>query len=108
MEDYNTKDNGQTHKSLILLEKLQLENERLRVERITDLNLRRFLENQQKELDNLKTTIVQKPRFKYEEIQQEIDKLYKIDTNLTGIVIYLDWKDGNNRAFFKHRIKKAS
>ncbi len=108
MEDFNANNNGQTHNALILLERLQTDTERLRIERITDLNLRRFLENQQKELDNLKTVIIQKPRFKYDVIQHEIDRLYKIDNNLTGIIIYLDWKDGDNRAFFKHRIKKVS
>lgn len=108
MKDYNSQNNGQIHKALTLLERIQKDNERLRLERITDLNLKRYLECKQKELDDLKTVIVQNPRFKFDIIQQETDRLYKIDNNLTGIIIYLDWKDGNNRAFFKHRINKAS
>ena len=108
MKDYNTQDKGHSHKALILLKRIQSDIEKLRVDRIIDIDLRRFLENKQGELDDLKTIIVNKPRFKYEEIQQEIDRLHKIDNNLNGIIIYLDWKDGNNRAFFKHRIGKAS
>ena len=108
MKDFNSQNNGRTHVSLMLLERVQTDIERLRVERIADLNLRRFLERLQKELNDIKLVIVQNPRFKFDEIQQEIDRLYKIDNNLTGIIIYLDWKDGNNRAFFKHRINKAS
>lgn len=108
MKDFNSQNNGRTHVSLMLLERVQTDIENLRVERIADLNLRRFLERLQKDLNDIKLVIVQNPRFKFDEIQQEIDSLYKVDNNLTGIIIYLDWKDGNNRAFFKHRINKAS
>lgn len=108
MKDFNSQNNGRAHVSLMLLERVQTDIESLRVDRMSDLNLRRFLESLQKELNDLKLVIVQNPRFKFDEIQQEIDRIYKVDNNLTGIIIYLDWKDGNNRAFFKHRINKAS
>lgn len=108
MENYNLQDNGHSHKGVILLDRMIKEIERLKVDRMTDLHLYRFLQNLIIELEDLKTLIVKRPRFKFEIIQQEIDRLYKIDNNLSGIRIYLDWKDGENRAFFKHKIQKIS
>ena len=67
----------------------------------------RFLDFFKSEMEKIKTTIVANPRFDWVNIQEEIDRLYVRDPNLTGVIIYLDWSDGENRASYKYRIKKG-
>ena len=108
MKDYNTLNNKFVQNGLVILESLTTEITRFKIDRITDSFLLKFLDYILHELDKVKITIENNPRFMWVQIQKEIDRLYALDKNITGVTIQLDWKDGNNRAFFKHRIKKAS
>ena len=54
------------------------------------------------------TLINQNPRFDWVLIQNEIDRLFNIDKNLTGVILKLNWREGENWAFIKGKIGKAS
>jgi hypothetical protein len=105
MEDYTMQNNKSIRNGLIILERARAEMARLKVDRITDTLLWKHLDYYDAELDKVSITIKQNPRFEWVKIQEEIDGLYSIDPNLTGMILYLDWKDGGNRGFLKHRIK---
>ena len=106
MKDYNVQNNKFIKNGLVIVKRLFTDIERVRIERIRDVLLLRFLDFLKSELEKIKLIIVSNPRFDYVNIQEEIDRLYAKDPNITGIILHLDWKDGDNRAFYKHRIKK--
>jgi hypothetical protein len=108
MKDFNAQNNKFINNGLVIIERLLTETERLRVDRIKDTNLLRFLDFYISELEKIKITIIKNPRFHWVQIQEEIDRLFTNDNNLTGMVVYIDWKDGGNRGFCKHRINKKS
>jgi hypothetical protein len=106
MKDYNAQNNKFIKNGLVIIERVLIEIERLRIDRITDNLLLRFLDYFKTELEKLKLIIVYNPRFDWVNIQEEIDDLYTRDPNLTGIILYLDWKEGENRASYKFTVKK--
>jgi hypothetical protein len=108
MEDYNVKDNGLTKKTIVLLERVLVELERLKIDKITDVTLRRNYENLISEVENIMTLINKNPRFDWVLIQKEIDRLFSIDSNLTGVILMLNWREGENWAHIKGKIGKAS
>lgn len=58
--------------------------------------------------DLIKRLVERNPRFNWNFIQDEIDRLYKKDTSLTGVIIMLDYKDFKtpNRASIKVNLTK--
>ena len=108
MEDYNVQDNALTNKAIVLLERVLVELENLKIDRITDVTLRRNYENLISEVENVMTLINQNPRFDWVLFQNEIDRLFNIDKNLTGVILKLNWREGENWAFIKGEIGKAS
>tara|TARA_R110002051_G_scaffold69946_1_gene125774 strand:+ start:2915 stop:3241 length:327 start_codon:yes stop_codon:yes gene_type:complete len=106
MKDYNAQNNKFIKNGLVIIERVLTEIEKLGIHRITDNLLLRFLNYYKIELKKLKSIIVSNPRFDWVNIQGEIDDLYRRDPNLTGIILYLDWNEGENRASYKFRIKK--
>jgi hypothetical protein len=105
MEDYTIENNKFIRNGLIILERVRPEMARLKMDRIRDTLLCKHLDYYDAELDKVSNAIKQNPRFEWVKIQEEIDGLYSIDPNLTGMILHLDWKDGGNRGFLKHRIK---
>jgi hypothetical protein len=108
MKDYNVENNKFVQNGLVIIDRLSTEIARFKVDRITDTFLLKFLDYCLSEIEKIKTTIDKNPRYEWVEIQEEIDRLYTLDNNLTGMIIYLDWKDGLNRGFYKHRINKKT
>jgi hypothetical protein len=108
MEDYNLQDNGLTKKTIVLLERVLVELERLKIDKITDVTLRRNYENLIAEVGHIMTLINQNPRFDWILIQKEIDRLYSNDKNLSGINLKLHWKEGENWGRIKGKLGKAS
>ena len=108
MKDNNVINNKFIHNGLVISEKLLIEVERLRIDRITDANLLRFLDFFILEIEKISTTIDKNPRFDWVEIQEEIDRSYAIDPNLTGAIIYFDWKSGENKIHINYKVNKPS
>lgn len=108
MKDYNLQNNKFIKNGLVIAERILTEIERLKIDRITDVILLRFLAYFISEIEKLKVIISVNPRFEWELLQEEIDRLYSLDKNLTGINIQLNWKDGENRGFLIHNIKPRS
>ncbi|WP_397445977.1 hypothetical protein [Polaribacter sp. R77954] len=108
MEDYNAQNNKFIKNGLVIIERVLTEIERLRIDRITDSLLLKTLDFFKTELEKIKTTIIRNPRFDWVNIQEEIDDLYRRDPNLTGMILYIDWKDGGNRGFYKYKIPPKS
>jgi hypothetical protein len=105
MTDYIIMDNSLKNKALILLEGVLVELERLKLDRIIELQLYRFFENLILEIGKIETCIAENPRFDWVSLQNEIDELYANDKNLNGVVIQMDWKEGaSNRAIIKRQI----
>lgn len=105
MTDYEIIGNSLEKKSLILLEGVLVELERLKIDRITELQLYRVFENLIVEIGKIETCIAENPRFDWVSLQNEIDDLYANDKNLNGVVIHMDWKEGaSNRAIIKRQI----
>jgi len=111
MEDYNAQDNALTNNAVTLLERNLTEIERLKLDRILDINLCRSLEYFSLQIKNSILLIQKNPRFDWVIIQNEIDRCYTLDKNATGVVIYLDWKDVENekvnRIYIHGKIGKA-
>ncbi|APG66322.1 hypothetical protein LPB136_13485 [Tenacibaculum todarodis] len=108
MKDYNAQNNKFIKNGLVIIERMLTEIERLKIDRITDVILLRFLTYFISEIEKLKIIISSNPRFEWFFLQEEIDRLYSMDKNLTGINIQLNWKDGENRAFLIYNIKPRS
>ncbi len=105
MKDYNAQNNKFIKNGLVIIERMLTEIERLKIDRITDVILLRFLTYFISEIEKLKIIISSNPRFEWILLQEQIDRLYSMDKNLTGINIQLNWKDGENRAFLICNIK---
>ena len=104
MEDYSLESNKFIQNGLVITERLFTDIERFKIDRITDTELLRYMDSFKSDLEKIKKTIINNPRFKWVIIQEEIDRLYGLDKNLTGINLYIDWKDGGSRGFYEHRI----
>ena len=112
MENYNTQDTVLTNNAITLLERILVDLQRLKIERILDVTFCRTLDYLCSQLNNVKLLILQNPRFDWIAIQNEIDECYSKDKNATGVVIYLDWKEvekgKEKRISIKAQIGKAS
>tara|TARA_R110002126_G_scaffold290356_1_gene447137 strand:- start:17556 stop:17882 length:327 start_codon:yes stop_codon:yes gene_type:complete len=108
MEDYNAQDNGLNKKAIVLLERILVELERLKIDKITDVTLRRNYENLITEVNHIITLINKNPRFDWVILQEEIDRLYTLDKSLSGIHLKLRWREGKNFAFINGKLGKAS
>lgn len=106
MKDYNVQNNKFIKNGLVIIEKLHTELSRYRIDRLNDDLLLKFLDYLILELDKIKIAIENNPRFQWVLIQEEIDRLYSEDKNLTGINIQLNWKDGENRGYLNYKINK--
>jgi hypothetical protein len=104
MKDYNVQSNKFIQNGLVITERLFTDIERLKIDRIRDTELLRYLDSFKSDLEKVKKTIIYNPRYEWVIIQEEIDRRYALDKNLTGMNLYLDWKDGGNRGFYEHRI----
>ena len=104
MEDYNFESNKFIQNGLVITERLFTDIERFKIDRITDTELLRYMDSFKSDLEKIKKTIINNPRFEWVIIQEEIDRLYGLDKNLTGMNLYIDWKDGGSRGFYEHRI----
>jgi hypothetical protein len=104
MKDYNRDSNKFIQNGLVITERLFTDFERLKIDRIKDVQLLRYLDSFKFDLGNIKKTIINNPRYEWVKIQEEIDRLYDLDKSLTGINFCIDWEDGGNRGFYKHRI----
>lgn len=111
MEDYKSQDNALTNNAVTLLERNLTELERLKLERILDINFCRTIEHLSLQIKNAILLIQKNPRFDWVIIQNEIDVCYLKDKNATGIAIYLDWKEvekgKENRISIEGKIDKA-
>ncbi|MCH3881711.1 hypothetical protein [Tenacibaculum aquimarinum] len=108
MKDYNAQNNKFIKNGLVIIERMLTEIERFKIDRITDDILLRFLTYLISEVEKLKIIISSNPRFEWVLLQEEIDRLYSMDKNLTGINIQLNWKDGEKRGLLIHNIKPRS
>lgn len=106
MKDYNLQNNKFVQNGLVIIERIQSDLGRLEIDRISDNLLLKHLYFYNAELEKVKLMIVKNPRFPYVLIQEEIDRLYSIDNNLTGMNIKLDWKEGENRGFIECNLNK--
>ena len=106
MKDYNVQNNKFVQNGLVIIERLSTEIARFKIDRITDNFLLKFLDYTLSELDKVKITIENNPRFIWVQIQEEIDRLYASDKSITGITVQLDWKQGGNRAFYNLEINR--
>lgn len=112
MENYSLQDNGLTNNSITLLERMLIDFQRLKVERILDTTLCRTLDYLDSQVNNVILLIHKNPRFDWIAIQNEIDECYTKDKNATGVEIYLDWKGcekgKEQRISIKGKIGKAN
>ena len=106
MKDYNVQNNKFINNGLTITEDLLTNIQRLKVDRITDVLLTGYLDYFTSQIEKFKTTIHKNPRFNWVEIQEEIDRLYKVDNNLTGIHLTIKWDEGNNLAYYNYNLKK--
>ena len=104
MEDYSLESNKFIQNGLVITERLFTDIERFKIDRITDTELLRYMDSFKSDLEKIKKTIINNPRFEWVIIQEEIDRLYGLDKNLTGMNLYIDWKDGGKRGLYEHRI----
>jgi hypothetical protein len=104
MKDYNGDSNKFIQNGLVITERLFSDFERLKIDRIKDVPLLRYIDSFKFDLENIEKTIINNPRYEWVKIQEEIDRSYDSDKNLTGMNLCIDWKDGGNRCFYKHRI----
>tara|TARA_B110000116_G_C16624378_1_gene485262 strand:+ start:560 stop:886 length:327 start_codon:yes stop_codon:yes gene_type:complete len=104
MEDYRLESNKFIQNGLVITERLFTDIERFKIDRITDTELLRYMDSFKSDLEKIKKTIINNPRYKWVIIQEEIDRLYGLDKNLTGMNLHIDWKDGGSRGFYEHRI----
>lgn len=105
MKDDRIKNNVLTRKTLILLDRLQLELDRVKIERITDHSLVRTIEFIKSENEKIRLLINENPRFDWVMIQKEIDRNFKIDSNLQGVYLKLRWGEGDNFVHIDGHIK---
>lgn len=106
MKDYNLQNNKFVKNGLVIIERIQTDLSRLKIDRIKDSLLLRHLHFYNSELEKVKLMIVKNPRFPFVLIQEEIDRLYTIDNSLTGMNIKLDWKEGENRGLIECNLNK--
>jgi hypothetical protein len=106
MKDYNLDSNKFIQNGLVITERLFTDIERFKIDRITDIQLLRYMDSFKSDLENIKKTIISNPRYEWVIIQEEIDRLFDTDKNITGMNLCLDWKDGGNRGFYEHRINQ--
>jgi len=68
-----------------------------------DQNFTRILDWHLKKISIIENLITSDPRFEWKEIQNEMDRLFKVDPELTGYDIQFDFKesDPTNRALIK-------
>ncbi len=68
-----------------------------------DQNFLRILDWHLKKISIIENLITSDPRFEWKEIQDEMDRLFKVDPELTGYDIQFDFKesDPTNRALIK-------
>lgn len=68
-----------------------------------DQNFLRILDWHLKKISIIENLITSDPRFEWKEIQNEMDRLFKVDSELTGYDIQFDFKesDPTNRALIK-------
>lgn len=92
------------------LDEIKISNNKLILYNNKDINLVRALDNINKRIDLVKDLIVKEPRFLWQVYQAEIDRLHKTDPELTGVDIYIDWKETETprRAQIKSTILKNS
>jgi len=68
-----------------------------------DQNFLRILDWYLKKISIIENLISSDPRFEWKEIQNEMDRLFKVDPELTGYDIQFDFKESepSNRALIK-------
>ena len=68
-----------------------------------DQNFLRILDWHLKKISIIENLISSDPRFEWKEIQNEMDRLFKVDPELTGYDIQFDFKESEppNRALIK-------
>ena len=92
MEDFRAKSNVLTRNTLILIDRLLSEFERLKIERITDHSLFRSLTYFQQEIEKLRKLVCENPKFDWILVADEANSLVRNDKNLTGVRIELSFK----------------
>lgn len=75
-----------------------------------DFHLVRTLNDANLRIDQIRNLISKDPRFPWQSIQMEIDKLYKQDPRLTGVELRITWgkKDAGHRGFIDLQITDKS
>lgn len=104
MKNYNEINNKFINNGISIAEDLLTDIERLKIDRITDELLLRYLDYFSLQIGKIINTIYINPRFNWIKIQQEIDRLYRVDNSYSGIRIILNWREGDNLAFYTHNI----
>jgi hypothetical protein len=104
MVDYIKKDNKLKNDFLIIAEELDCELNKLKIDRITDKELNRYLDFFISQISKLIRLYNINPRFCWVDIQKEIDRLYNEDKSINGIIIFIDWFEGKNRGCLRIKI----
>jgi hypothetical protein len=112
MEDYNIQDNSLTNSSIILLDRILDEHQRLKMERIIDVTFCRTIDSLSSQVENVKLLIKQNPKFDWVLIKIEANRMIACDKNITGIKVELPFKDcekgKENWGIISGKINKAS
>lgn len=104
MKDYNVQNNKFIKNGLVIADGLLIEIERLRVDRISDNVLSKYLDYFKTEIEKLKITIAKNPKLDWINLEEEIARLYALDPTLTGLTVNYIWKEGNRLAYYNHFI----
>ncbi len=104
MEDYKQQDEKLTHDFLIIGDKFHSELQRLKIDRITDEPLLKYLEYFEKLLKKMVVLYKVNPRFDWVFTQVAIDNLHSKDKNISGVFIDFYWKDGEKRGYLELKI----
>lgn len=105
MEDYNIQNNKFSNNGYSIIEDLLMEIEKLKINRITDSLLLRNLDYFTDQIKRIEITIKNNPRFNWVKIQEEIDRLYKLDNKLIGVYLTIRWGAGNNFAHCNYNLQ---
>tara|TARA_R110002074_G_scaffold195789_8_gene362335 strand:+ start:2545 stop:2892 length:348 start_codon:yes stop_codon:yes gene_type:complete len=108
MKDYNLQNSKSISNGLTIIDRLSTEIERLKIDRITDAPLLRYLDHFIIELSKIRTLYIKNPRFDWVQIQEEFDLSYAKDKNQTGFYLIFDFKQvkNPNRGLIKYQILK--
>jgi hypothetical protein len=90
-ENSKSRDRKYTKSSIILIDRLMVDVFRLKIDRVTDEPLVKYLDYFESQLGKIEMTIRANPRYVWQELQDTFDYKYKNDKTITGASVNFNW-----------------